>query len=533
MGRPVVRVLVVVASVGLFCGAARAAGPDEKPGRLNLTLPALPPRLAEAPATQPAAASRPGEKKLPPAPPPKAAKKAAPKGWWGRYTAFWDKELERIIDMDLWGQTTQLPKGYLTVKYQFNTRQAVGRRDKDGNKVGRYVNGKLEETIIPPIAFGGVLNQGQANEVNKPCLQRDYSDCLLAFDAGASGQGGSHEIMISYGVTGRLDYYLQIPMQYHKVRFNPRVLAIDPFFATAAGINYQPLDRQTVNDFFTFVQRLGRPAPKEAANLPIGIGDINTGFSWNFFRTKWISSALTYRLYLPTARLANADNSLAFFTGPDLDTGNHAFAMGAGMGHDFRLPNFIHKNIDIVVSLEWNFAYAFPWERPYPSTCANVYDRMNPDSCRGFRPPEAGASALFDPNHTTFPDLSTMKANGSTYTYTPGFSQDVSATLNFSFWGVGVGVGVGQSWAQKPEIDGNASFIAMVDALQLVAPTRSTGLKVALHVPLFPLNLPATLTLQYQHDLYGANAIYFKNNFYATLQGYIPDAALFKRDRRK
>ncbi|MBI5477639.1 MAG: hypothetical protein HY906_02215, partial [Deltaproteobacteria bacterium] len=451
------------------------------------------------------------------------------------YTTFWDKELERIIAMDLWGQTTQLPKGYLTVKYQFNTRQGAGRRDKDGNKVGRYVNGKLEETIIPPIAFGGVLNQGQPNEVNKPCLLKDYSDCLLAFDPGASGQGGSHEIMISYGVTGRLDYYLQIPTQYHTVRFNPRMLAIDPFFAAAAGITDQPLDRRTVDTFYNFVQRLGRPAPYERAHLALGLGDINTGFSWNFLRTKWISSALTYRLYLPTARLANPDNSLAFFTGPDLDAGNHAFAMGAGMGHDFRLPNFIHKNIEIVISLEWNFAYAFPWERPYPSACPNVYlpPPATPDGCRGFRPPEAGASALFDPNHTSFPDLSQMRAQGSTYTYTPGFSQDVSATLNLSFWGVGVGVGVGQSWAQKPEIDGDPAFIAMVDGLQLVAPMRTTAMKVALHVPLFPLNLPATLTLQYQHDLYGANAIYYKNNFYVTLQGYIPDAALFNRDRRK
>jgi len=395
------------------------------------------------------------------------------------------------------------------------------------------VNGKLEETIIPPIAFGGVLNQGQPNEVNKPCLQRDYSDCLLAFDPGASGQGGSHEIMISYGITGRLDYYLQIPTQYHTVKFNPKILAIDPFFATAAAINYLPIDRQTVNDFFTFIQRLGRPAPQERAHLALGLGDINTGFSWNFLRTKWISSALTYRLYLPTARLASPDNSLAFFTGPDLDAGNHAFAMGAGMGHDFRLPRFIHKNIDVVISLEWNFAYAFPWDREYPSVCPNVYDRMNPDTCRGFRPPEAGAAALFDPNHTSFPDLSQMRAKGSTYTYTPGFSQDVSATLNLSLWGVGVGCGVGQSWAQKPEIEGDYAFIAMVDSLQLVAPMRTTGLKLALHVPLFMLNVPATLTLQYQHDLTGSNAIYYKNNFYVTLQGYIPDAALFKRDRRR
>jgi hypothetical protein len=96
-----------------------------------------------------------------------------------------------------------------------------------------------------------------------------------------------------------------------------------------------------------------------------------------------------------------------------------------------------------------------------------------------------------------------------------------------------VGVGVGQSWAQKPEIDGNAGFIAMVDALQLVAPSRSTGLKVALHLPLFFLDVPATVMFQYQHDITGSNVIYFKNNFYATIQGYIPDAALFKRDRRK
>jgi hypothetical protein len=527
--------------VGLLAVEARAAGTEDPPRPLQLQLSALPALLAEGPASQPAASqpatAGPKEQRLPPAPPPKAEKKKkAPRtGWWGRYNDFWDQELERIIAMDLWGQTAQLPKGYATIKYKFNTRTGVGRYDRDGKKVGRYnpTTGKLEETIIPPIAFGGVLNQGQPNEVNKPCLSKDYSDCLLAFDAGATGKGGSHEFMVSYGVTGRLDAYVTIPTQYHTVKFRPRVLAIDPFFATAAGINYQPLDRQTVNDFFTFVQRLGRPAPLEEAQLKLGMADMHTGFSWNFLRTKWISSALTYRFYLPTARLANPDNSLAFFTGPDLDAGNHAFAMGAGMGHDFKLPNFIHKNIDIVISLEWNFAYAFPWDRPYPSTCATVYDRMNPDSCRGFRPPEAGASALFDPNHTTFPDISQMAAKGKSYTYTPGFSQDVSATLNLSLWGVGVGVGVGQSWAQKPEIDGDAGFIAMVDSLQLVAPMRTTGLKTALHIPLFMLSVPATVTFEYQHDLTGSNAIYYKNNFYVTVQGFIPDAALFKRVPRK
>jgi hypothetical protein len=514
--------------VGLVTAGAHAAGTDEPSRPLNLKLPPAPLRWAEAPATQPTAASQAGGKKLPPAPPPQAAKKVAPKGWWGRYTNFWDQELERIIDLDIWGVTAQLPKGYLTVKYQFNTREAVGRFDKDGKRVGRYdENGKLHSTIIPPIAFGDAAS-------GKPCLdQKRFSDCLLAFDAGARGKGGSHELQISYGLTGRLDWYVAIPMQYHRVTFSPQVLAVDSYFATAAGISYPPLDATTTDTFMQFIERLGRPRPNNVADHTLVMGDVNTGFSWNFYRTKWLSSALTYRLYFPTAYVANPDNALTFFTGPDVDAGNHAFAMGAGLGHDFRLPRFIHKNIDMVLSFEWNFSYGFETHRKYPSVCPAVFDRFNSDGCRGFRPPEAGAAAIFDPQHSSFPDLSAMQAKGSTYSYTPGLAQDVAVTYSLNLWGVGLAVGLGQSWAQKPELDGDYNFLTMVNNLQMIAHSRATVVKTALTIPLFFLDVPATLMMQYQHDITGANFIYFRNNFYVTVQGYIPDAILLKRDRKR
>jgi hypothetical protein len=524
------RIGLLIGVAALLVGnQARADGSDEKPQSLVLKLTNLPRVVAEAPSTQPTAASQPDNyKPLPPAPPPKKVeKKKAPKGAWGRYQAFWDDELERIIKKDIWGVTGQLPKGYFTIKYQFNTRDAVGRFDKDGNKVGRYdENGHFHTSIIPPIAFGDAT-------LGKPCLDnKHFTDCLLAFDAGARGSGGSHEIQMSYGITGRLDAYLNIPMQYHHVSFSPRVLALDNYFATAAGIDY-PISDRTTNDFMNFVQKLGRPKPGYNANHTLVMADVNTGFSWNFYRSKWISTAVTYKLYLPTAYLANPNNNLTFFTGPDVDAGNRAFAMGAGLGHDFRLPRFIHKNIDMVLSFEWNFSYAFETKRNYPDVCSAVFDPANPDGCRGFRPPDPAASALFDPQHTSFPDLSQMKAKSKTYSYTPGLAQDMAVTYSLNLWGIGLAVGVGQTWAQKPEMDGDYNFLAMVNNLQMIAHSRGTAVKCALQIPLFFLNIPATMMFQYQYDITGANFIYFRNNFYVTVQGFIPDAVLFKRDRSK
>jgi hypothetical protein len=531
MGSRLLHVLgpLVVGAALLLPAGVRADGAARSPRTLDLQLPTLTLAATSQPASQPAvplAAPLAPARAAPQPPVPPAGPRPMSRGAWGRYRDFWNQELTRLLAMDLWGATTQLPKGYLTVKYQFNYRKAAGRFDGDGKKV----------RMIPPITFGGILNEGQPNEINRPCLAADYSDCLLAFDAGAEGFGGSHEVMVSYGVTGRLDWYVQVPMQFHTVHFRPRLLAIDPFFATATAIS-DALDRQSVNDFFTMIKRLGRPAPNEDAHVALTLGDVNTGFSWNFFRNKWVSTAVTYRLYFPTGHVADPDNALAFFTGPDIDAGNHAFALGAGLGHDFRLPHFIHKNIDLGFYLEWNFAYAFPWERPYPSTCSTVYDRTQPadsenNRCRGFRPREDAAAQLFDPQGIYFPDLSNMRANGATYTYTPGFSMDLSATLSLNLWGLGLGVGVGQSFAQKPEFDADPAFLQMVDGLQLVAPTRATVMKVAVQIPLFMLYLPASLTFQYQHDLAGRNTLYFRNNFYVTLQGFIPDEYLLKRGRR-
>jgi hypothetical protein len=498
-------------------GAGRAHAEGAAPRPLDL-------RLAGVPGSQPA--SQPARPAAFAAPPPARLRPVEQPTLWRRYQRFWDAELERIIGLDLWGTTTQLPKGYLTVKYQYNQREAVGRFDKDGNKLGRYdANGNFVPAVIPPIGFGDAAS-------GKPCLdQKHFSDCLLAFDAGARGRGGSNNLQVSYGLTGRLDWYVDVPMQFHHVSFSPQVIALDPLFAAAAGtgMNY-PIDASTYDPGFTnFIQKLGRPKPKLRADHELALGDINTGFSWNFLRTKWLSTAVTYRLYLPTAYVADPNNSMVYFTGPDVDAGNRAWAMGAGLGHDFRLPRFIHKNVDLVVSWEWNFSYAFPSQRDYPNVCPAVFNMHAPDGCDGFRPPDAAASALFDPQHQAFPDLSHMRDQGSTFTYTPGFAMDMSFSLNANLWGLGVAAGLGQAWAQKPEVDGDPNFIAMINNLELIAHSRATLARFAVQLPLFPLYLPAVVSFQYEYNITGANFIYYKNNFQITVQGYIPDAALVTR----
>ena len=54
--------------------------------------------------------------------------------WWDDYTGYWDRKLEWLSHKPLWGNTTQLPAGFLKIKYSISHAQANSYYDRAGNR---------------------------------------------------------------------------------------------------------------------------------------------------------------------------------------------------------------------------------------------------------------------------------------------------------------------------------------------------------------------------------------------------------------
>src|SRR5574341_1365088 len=232
----------------------------------------------------------------PPGPIPEGAKGAsllqenAPKkGIFRRYADLMDKEIERIDTLDLWGPgSTQLPKGYFSVKYEWNTRWANTRYDIYGNQI----------PVIPPIT----LSQDKDN--------------YMILDMRGHGTGGAHTFQFSYGLLGYLDWYVEIPFIYMDVKFDPKY--------TARGTP-AILFGSDLNSFYQTIRTLGRPAPQTHYSPQWDFQDINTGCSFNYFRSDWMSASFTPKVYFPTGKIANPNRALDFLLGPELDRGTGGY----------------------------------------------------------------------------------------------------------------------------------------------------------------------------------------------------------------
>jgi hypothetical protein len=212
---------------------------------------------------------------------------ASEKGLFTRYIDFMDKEIQRIDKMDLWGPgSTQLPEGYFSIKYQYNNRIAQHRYDTFGNKI----------PIIPHISFN----------IDK--------DNYLILDLGGNGAGGSHSFMLSYDlVGGYLDYFLELPFIYMDVEMKPRYIAkcnnFESCMAFQTIFGLPPSDKWSPmpNTFWTELERLGRPKAKLHYSCDFEWQDVNTGVSFNYYRSDWMSTSVTPKVFFPTGKIANPD----------------------------------------------------------------------------------------------------------------------------------------------------------------------------------------------------------------------------------
>ena len=236
-------------------------------------------------------------------------------GIWGSYKYIMEHIVERALELDLYGVTSQLPQGVASFKWDWGV-IAAKRRFDSHRKIG---------PLLAPFEF-----QGKEVELN------------------LSGSGGGHTFQFSYGIIDDLDWYFELPFTYMDVSFKPNDAGSDVL------CNMFPL--------------IGRPAMYQGYSGSWLMGDINTGFSWNLYRNSRFSVALTPRVFLPTAKLPDPNRSLTYGMGPELETGIGGWAVGFTQGYDLRIfpKGMLPWWMDIIASTEFGFSYAFEQEREYP-----------------------------------------------------------------------------------------------------------------------------------------------------------------------
>ena len=404
-----------------------------------------------------------------------------PFGWWGR---FMDKELALIGKMDLYGVTSQLPQGYAYIKWDWGMIEAGS----------RYNSRREKGPVMEPIEF---TQDSDGDGIEEK---------LISINMGLEGKGGGHTFQFSYGIIDPLDWYIEVPFTYMNVKFKPKTQVIDdegnridPFLANTLGVSnpktFNAYDFN--NDILPF---LGRPSLDTSYDGRWLLGDINTGFSWNIYRNKRFSVALTPRVYLPTGHTPSANSNILWGTGPEIETGIGGWAAGFTQGYDIRIFKYSYW-IDIILSAEFAIHYAFPQHRKYPTN---------------FPEPNSLAVAL-DP--TAFPDLSHLSGE---FRYTPGFSVDASLQLSVQVALLGLSAGIGVMHSQEPELKADRSFIQMAKSLELLGTMQQELFQLGASLNLLPIYIPVELGFSWKKNISGYNAIVFDNFIQFTLKTYFP-----------
>ena len=418
--------------------------------------------------------------------------------WWGGETGYrgWLRsEIERIgNDYDLYGVSAQLPAGYLKFKWDYGWLTADSRFDRYGNR-------------------GPVIN---------PITEVDPTTGETQLDVGldVSGSGHGHTFQTSYGITDPLDWYVEVPFTAMNLNLNPDVRVVDDegnrIGSIGSLLGYT--DRTAYDEeafLYETLPALGRPAPAVGYDGRWLLGDINTGFSWNFFRNERFSSAYTGRVYLPTGHIPSPESSLTYATGPQPEIGVGGWGVSSTSGYDLRL--YKHSWIDIILSHELGFGYFFKQSRPYPTN----FTEPNPI----FTEPNSLAAQL-DPGLAA--DLSNLEGE---FDYTPGFNLTWAAQLNMSVAIFGLGVAYGWQYSQEPVIEGDEAFISMVEAMELLGASAINEVQLGASVNLLPLYIPANVGLTRRIVVGGRDTLAWSNFWQLTVETIVPMYLLWDRDR--
>lgn len=387
---------------------------------------------------------------------------------------YWDYILKRVGEvenMDLWSLvTTQLPEGVFGLKFKWTHKRADSRYNDKGKET------PLVQTIEFDDPFGG---EGK----------------FLTLDFDAKGFGYGYTFQLSYGITDPLDVYIELPFQTEYLYMNPRFKA-----GTCANLGIR-----TLKDFYDFLELLGRPKLVEKyESTGWETGDIHTGFSFNYYRSRYLSTAFTGRVFFPTGRLADPNESINYALGPQLDVGMGSYAVGATHGLDIRPPWPISR---LTGAFEISWAYYFEGRRAAPK----------------FMKPQIDLERTFqaDPEILAyFPDLSDMPDH---FYVTPGHQIDWNIKMGLDFGILGVAVGYAYAWAQEPKIDAKSKdFKRMLDVFEMFAETETETLILHASPNLMSADIPVMLDFTLEYPLGGKNSIKFEDSYAAQIQLFYP-----------
>jgi hypothetical protein len=422
-----------------------------------------PPALAEGPtAPEPPVAIEPpaAESDVPPPEPPpeepvKPVEKKPPFGEYGRWIKFAEKMA--MEELELWGASTTLPEGFMVAMFGYGTMRAAERLDQ---------NRKLID-ILPVF------------DIPDPFNLKDGRD-FFSFDFNARGTTRGYFLGLSYGITDRVMLGLT-------TFFADIEITMDPVFTPGTC---ERLGVATLEEFYRLLEKLGRPRPKHKYKSdPLDWGDTQIFVTWNYFRNDWFSTAITPKLYVPTAHRADPNQALIFALGPDLDIGAAAWGFGLNPVFDFRLP----PPADIAsISFAAEGALFTQTKRKSPR----------------FYPPNRDVWDYLKAQKVEldfFPDLSDID---DYYYYTPPPWVAVSASI-----GVGpIGLTYRHGWGFEGSYETNSrGFKQVIDEIGLVGNGDDGRLIATASLPLTPLYIPGLVQLRFEYVTDGRNALVFRD----------------------
>jgi hypothetical protein len=397
------------------------------------------------------------------------------KSMWTSYTNYVDTLIAEASKLDIYGNTGQLPKGILSIKYKWNTRQTRSRFYGDGRK------GK----VIQPMDFGD-----------------------LWIDLNGTGGGNGHTFMASYGVSDPLDVYIEMGFQTAEVEMKPRFLNRTADVPGSAGWLIESRFGEGIDGFCNALMEMGRPCPKfHYKSKGWEMGDMHAGFSWNFHKTEEFSVSTTPRIWFPTGRIADPNESLFFALGCQVDAGIGAWGLGQTMNIDYR-PSWLSKYVVFFEEFTWQ--YNFPSERPYPTNFR--------------KPTEVGLQlrTLMGPDmETYFPDLSELSG---TYTFHQQWSIDGAIGVAFDLKVASVAIQYGFGIVTDPIIHTDSEeFRTMIRAMELVSYSDAQSIGIGVMTPvLLALYVPVYLSFDVEFAQAGRNALIFHDNYTVGGQAFIP-----------
>jgi hypothetical protein len=442
---------------------------------------------------------------------------------WDEWNALLDRRVEQITKRDdLWRNTIVPLKGMFLLNYKYKTVKTSKRFDGEG---------KSGPTLKPIDVFGGKL------------------------DFGLTGKGEAHTFQFYYGITDRVTFFAEQPFGHLTPTFHVNYQPPDASSPTStASLLDAILPQLYPNDFTESLQTLeglwqaielfGRPRPNIDESVDdMVLGDFTFGIGADFVRNESVGLASAFKIVAPTGHLAEANNSLIFALGPEVDIGVGAWGLQAQQWVDWRFP----KPFDFLSwTFDFGYQYYFDSTRDSPTTFTaplpfRITSRDQPVLAALFR-------SVLPPDHTeptadgyavngtlidvieavdpataaqlapVFPDLSGL---ASTYQYHPGSQFAAELMASYSLFGIGIAGGSNFNWTSAADIRGNVpEFKEFVDAVQLVAEGWHWSAWTKVSVPLFPLRIPAVAAAGIEFALEGRNAFIFEDNIEVTF-GFI------------